>query len=75
MKRVVLPLFFSILILFLAFSPLVQAQEFVPDVVTYEKAKVIEVLKDEVRPIPGTYNKETYQSIKAKLLDGSSAGQ
>lgn len=45
------------------------------DVVTYVKAQVTKVLSQEVKEIPGTNTSSPYQTIDAKLLDGSDKGQ
>ncbi|HWB34159.1 MAG TPA: YibE/F family protein, partial [Candidatus Paceibacterota bacterium] len=44
------------------------------DTVTYEKAQVVEVESSAVRPIAGTPLTTTYQTIRAKMLEGKNAG-
>ncbi|HUD03087.1 MAG TPA: YibE/F family protein [Candidatus Paceibacterota bacterium] len=45
------------------------------DVVTYIKAQVLSVGSTTVKEIPGTDTSSPYQTIKAKLLEGSGIGQ
>lgn len=52
----------------------IHAQEVHQDVQGIWRAKVIEVLKQEQKIIPGTDTQSTYQTITAKLLDGERAG-
>lgn len=51
-----------------------QAQELVPDTITFEKAEVAEVVKQDVRVIPGTDTPTPYQTIRARLLEGEAEG-
>lgn len=41
---------------------------------TIERARVIEILTDTTRKIPGTDTDTTYQSLKAELIDGPNVG-
>ena len=52
----------------------VNAQELVTDQHTTMKAKVLEVVEQEVRDIPGTDTKTNYQTLKVKVLDGEKKG-
>lgn len=54
---------------------LASAQEFVPDTVTTAKARVLEVLSQETREIPGTSVETVYQTIRAEILDGVESGK
>jgi uncharacterized membrane protein len=57
-------------------SHLVSAQgELVPDTVTSMKAKVLSIEKEEVREVPGTDTKTTFQTIKVEILDGNEKGR
>lgn len=51
------------------------AQELLIDKVETVKAQVIEILKQEVREIPGTDTSHDYQSIKVKVLEGTQKDQ
>ncbi|MBP6858297.1 MAG: YibE/F family protein [Candidatus Pacebacteria bacterium] len=52
----------------------VQAQEFVPDVVTTVKARVTAIISQESRNVPGTDVASTYQQIEAEILEGDHRG-
>lgn len=56
--------------LFFSGTSFVQAQEFVPDTVTTAKAKVLEVVSQERRLVPGTDTESIYQTIRAVILSG-----
>ncbi len=51
------------------------AAEVVQDTTYFIKAQVVEVVSQEVREVPGTGTKSIYQTIKAKLLEGSQIGE
>lgn len=51
------------------------AQEIASEEVTYVRAKVIEVIDSQTRPIPGLGITEERQTIRAKFLDGEHAGE
>ena len=51
-----------------------QAQEPDTETVTFVKAKTLQVLSQETKPILGTDTSSTYQTISAELLDGPNAG-
>jgi uncharacterized membrane protein len=53
----------------------VSAQELVMDTVVTSKAKVIEVVKQEERNVPGTDVKSLYQTIRAEILEGDEKGK
>ena len=62
-------------LLFLLLSPVVHAQEIHNDYQGTWHGKVVEVLDEEVRTIPGTDTEHLYQSIKAEVLDGPKQGE
>jgi len=65
-------LIFSFGILFASVQPVVaQEVELVQDKVETVKAKVIEVLSEEVKTIPGTDVKSTVQTIRVRVLEGA----
>ena len=51
------------------------AQEFVPDTVTTSKARVTEIVSQDVKIVPGTDVETVYQTIKAEVLDGEEKGK
>jgi len=62
---------FIVIILFLFIAPLfVSAQVLHNDFQGTFKGKVLEILKEEIREIPGTDTKHLLQTIKVKVLDG-----
>ena len=64
-----------VLIGFLFLIPtLISGQELVPDTVEVLKARVVNVLSQEVQQIPGTDTEAIYQDIEALLLSGSNQG-
>ncbi|PIR83621.1 hypothetical protein COU18_02980 [Candidatus Kaiserbacteria bacterium CG10_big_fil_rev_8_21_14_0_10_51_14] len=52
----------------------VHAQELVPDTAVTMKAKVLEIISEERRQIPGTDVMSTYQTIRIEALDGLEKG-
>jgi len=72
MMKVVSVALLGVVALFLAVP--VSAQEFVPDTVTTSKAKVLEVVSQEKRLVPGTDIETIYQTISAEILDGEEKG-
>lgn len=64
----------AVVTLSIIFAPPVQAQEVVIDAVTFEKARVLEVVSSETRLVPGTHASTTYQTIKVQLIDGEYRG-
>lgn len=61
-----------------SFSGAVFAQqdgEIVPDKVTTVKAQVLEIVKQEMRTIPGTDAQHSNQTIKLKILEGDEKGK
>ncbi|MBA3284531.1 MAG: YibE/F family protein, partial [Nitrosopumilus sp.] len=66
---------FSIATFSLLLGPHVSAQEVHQDIQGIWRAKVIEVINQEKRIIPGTDTQSTYQTIKAELLEGERKGQ
>ncbi len=66
----------TLLIAFLALSPsALSAQELVPDTSVTVRAKVVEVISESERTVPGTAVMSTYQAIQAEILDGAEAGK
>lgn len=67
----------AVILIVLAFAlpGSVAAQEIVPDTVTTMKARVLEILSQEQRAIPGTDVETTYQSIRVEVLDGVQKGE
>lgn len=65
-------IFISFLLLDFSFLPIstVQAQELIQSQVEIVKAEVLEVLKQEVREIPGTDTSHSFQEIRIKILEG-----
>ncbi len=51
------------------------AQELVPDTSVTVRAKVLEIVSESKREVPGTSVESTYQSIKAEVLDGDEKGK
>jgi uncharacterized membrane protein len=62
-------------ILLNACLPLAHAQAVVPDKVTFEKAKVVDVLSSKKEEVPATGTTATYQKIEAQILEGEDAGK
>jgi uncharacterized membrane protein len=59
-----------------AFSPLQSnAQELIQDTVEIVKAKVVEVVSQEKKEVPGTDVQSVYQTIKAEILEGDKKGE
>lgn len=56
-------------------TPPLYAQELHQDIQAILKAKVVEVVSQEVKTVPGTDTKSTYQTIKAEILDGDKKGE
>lgn len=51
------------------------AQELVPDTTTTMKARVLEVLAQEIREVPGIGSPRIIQTIRVEILDGQEAGK
>lgn len=69
--------FFATTLMFLwvfGITSTVTAQELVPEVTETVKARVVEVLTEEVRQIPGTSVTTTFQTIRAEILEGTKKG-
>ncbi|HYF10225.1 MAG TPA: YibE/F family protein [Candidatus Paceibacterota bacterium] len=66
---------FALLALFLLPFSSVSAQELVQDERTSMKAKVLEVVSQEERLIPGTDTPTTYQTLRVEILDGAEKGK
>jgi uncharacterized membrane protein len=73
MKKILI--FCCVMSVFLGTFSFTQAQELVIDTVTTEKAKVIEVLDQQTRNVPGTDVTSVYQTLKVELLSGPEKGQ
>ncbi len=69
----------GILFALCAFSPIFalaqQDGEVVPDKVDIVKAQVLEIIKQEVKNVPGTDVQSSNQTIKVKVLEGNEEGQ
>lgn len=65
----------STLFLFVAGADAVSAQELVFDETQTLKARVVEIVSEGERPIPGTGVTESFQEIRAELLEGEEAGK
>lgn len=59
----------------LLIAPAAHAQEAIPSVVTFQKAKVLEIVSEETREIPGTNTPAKVQTIKVEILDGDQKGK
>lgn len=66
-----------LVIIFLLSSSLVNAQEpvLLQDEVHVVKAKVVEILSEETRLLPGTDVQSTFQTIKVEILEGNKKGE
>lgn len=56
-------------------TPLLHAQELVTDTQEISKARVIEVLKEEIRMIPGTDTETDFQTLRVEIIDGPQSGK
>jgi uncharacterized membrane protein len=66
----------SFLLLALSGALVAHAQsELVPDQVASMKARVLSIEKEEVREVPGTETKTSFQTIKVEILDGTEKGR
>jgi len=62
--------------MFSVFTPLpVKGQELVQDKTQIVKAKVIEVLNQGERDLPGNDNRSTYQNLSVEILEGEQKGK
>lgn len=52
-----------------------QTGELIPDKVETMKARVLEIIKQETKNVPGTDVASHFQTIQVKILDGSEAGK
>jgi len=69
-------LIFSALLISGIFLPLPSsAQELIQDKVEIVKAKVVEVISQEKKEVPGTDVQSTYQTIRAEILEGDKKGE
>lgn len=72
MRKSLLLVIFTLLLV----SPgTVFAQELIEDKVVIIKAKVVEVVSQEKKDVPGTDVQSTYQTIKAEILEGDKKGE
>lgn len=70
------PVFLSVFAVLLFSPSWVQAQgEIVPDTLTIEKARVIEVTDQQDTIIPGTETPSKIQTLKAEVLEGAEKGK
>jgi uncharacterized membrane protein len=51
------------------------AQELYQDIQGFWKAKVLDVISEEVRIVPGTDTQSTYQKLRIEILEGEKKGQ
>lgn len=59
-----------------AFSPIPSsAQELIQDKIEIVKAKVVEVVSQEKKKVPGTDVQSIYQNIRAEILEGDKIGE
>lgn len=66
----------GMILAFCALSPLQSnAQELIQDKVEIVKAKVVEVVSQEKKDVPGTDVQSTYQTIRAEILEGDKKGE
>jgi len=66
----------GILLAVCLFSPLQSnAQELIQDKVEIVRARVVEVVSQEKKEVPGTDVQSVYQTIKAEILEGDKKGQ
>ena len=49
--------------------------ELVPDTITMMKGRVLEIVNEEVKEIPGTDTKTSFQTINVEILDGKEKGK
>lgn len=63
------------LVLFFVFTQNLHAQELHNDYQGTWRGKVLEVIKGELKEIPGTDTEHLYQTIKAQVLDGPQKGE
>ncbi len=68
---------YKYIILLLLISSPVYAQEpvLLQDTVTTLKARVVDVLREEQKEVPGTDVMSTYQSLKVEVLEGTKKGE
>ena len=71
MKRII----FFVLFFILATPGTLFAQELIQDKVEIFRAKVVEVINQEKKEVPGTDVQSTYQTIKVLILDGNKKGE
>ena len=63
-------------LLFMASSSLAYADgQLVPEKVTIMKGEVLEIITQEEKNLPGTDTRSTFQTIKARILDGEEKGK
>ena len=65
----------SFFLLFSFFPYNLFGQELVQDTVEVIRARVIEVVSQEKREVPGTDVQSTYQTIRAEILEGGKKGE
>lgn len=63
------------MLLLLMPAGLVFAQEAVPEQITTVRAKVLEILDQEVKTIPGTDTTSLFQTVHVKILEGAEKGK
>ncbi len=77
MKKNLLASLLFLIVFFSLFSSVYAQQdiEAVVDVQTISKAKVLEVVKSEIKNIPGTDTEHNNQTIKVRILEGDERGK
>lgn len=60
---------------FLSFAPLAHGEELIQDKVEMLSARVLEVVTQEKRTVPGTAVETEYQNLSIEILDGKQAGE
>jgi uncharacterized membrane protein len=65
----------SLVTLTLIFPSALFAQELIQDTVEIVKARVVEVVSQENREVPGTDMQTTYQTIEVEILEGDKKGE
>ncbi len=66
---------FSVILITLFIPPFATAQEVHEDIQGIWRARVVEVLEQEIRPVPGTDTTTQFQKIRAEILEGEKKGE
>lgn len=73
--RIINIFIFGVMVASFLFTPIVSAQEIYSDEQKIWRAKVVEIVSQEFRNIPGTDTPTIYQQIRAELLEGERKGE